>query len=561
MKRPLAFFAISMLLAGTMPALAADIAVRSKIDKVTVFQSGAEIARTFEAAVEAGPHVLVLADLPSGMEANSVRVDGEAGGAVEITSIDARQIFVKKPSGAEGPDETERKRIDVELLRLTDERAALDGIVAAAEGQKALAENLSRLPLSGTAKPMDPQAAATQDWNALFDLIGARLAATAKTAQDARIKQRDLDERIAVLRQQLQHEPLEEWERTEIRIHIEASVPAKASLRLRYQVAQASWEPIYDARLTTVGKSRPASLILARRASISQNTGEDWNEAKVTLSTVRPGGATAAPELASMKVMFRPEPRPSQSVLENRARGLPGAPAPEASSDRPAQTTAPVEERKALVDNSPYQAAFNIAQTVTVKSGVGQKKVLISAEEVYPSIIVLAVPKLDATAYLHARFTHDGLSPLLPGAVSLYRDGVYVGQGALPLTLRGEEKELGFGPDDGVKVARVELKRAKGESGIISSSATDEQHFKITVKNAHDWTVPVTIIDQLPVAENEQIAVEALPMTTEPSERNYGDKLGVLAWTFDLEQQKEKDITLSYEVKWPAKREITVSEY
>ena len=214
-----------------------------------------------------------------------------------------------------------------------------------------------------------------------------------------------------------------------------------------------------------------------------------------------------------------------------------------------------------MVDVTPYQAAFSIAQTVTVKSGVGQKKVLISAEEVYPSIVVMAVPKLDATAYLHAKFTHDGLSPLLPGAVSLYRDGVYVGQGALPLTLRGEEKELGFGPDDGVKVARVELKRAKGESGIISSSATDEQHFKITVKNAHDWTVPVTIIDQLPVAENEQIAVEALPMTTEPSERNFGDKLGVLAWTFDLEPQKEKEITLSYEIKWPAKREITVSEY
>ena len=50
-------------------------------------------------------------------------------------------------------------------------------------------------------------------------------------------------------------------------------------------------------------------------------------------------------------------------------------------------------------------------------------------------------------------------------------------------------------------------------------------------------------------------------MTTEPSERNYGDKLGVLAWMFDPEQQKEKELTLSYEIKWPAKREITVSEY
>ncbi len=560
MKRRLGLFTISMLLAGTMPALPADISVRSKIDKVTVFQSGAEIARTFEAAVEGGSHVLVLADLPAGMGANSVRVDGEAGGAVEITSIDARQILVKKPSNADGPDETERKRIETELIRLTDERAGLDGIIAAAEGQKTLAENLSRLPLSSAAKSMDTQAAATQDWNALFDLIGARLEATAKTGQDARIKQRDLDDRIAVVRQQLQREPPEEWERTEIRIHIEASAPARASLRLRYQVAQAGWEPIYDARLTTGGKAGPASMILARRASISQNTGEDWNEAKITLSTARPGGATGAPELASMKVMFRPERRPSQGVLD-RARGVQSPTAPEASVDKPAPATAPVEERKALVDTAPYQAAFSIAHPVTLKSGVGQKKVLISAEEVYPSIVVLAVPKLDATAYLHAKFTHDGLSPLLPGAVSLYRDGVYIGQGALPLTLRGEEKELGFGPDDGVKVARVELKRAKGESGIISSSATDEQHFKITVKNSHDWTAPVTIIDQLPVAENEQIAVEALPMTTEPSERNYGDKLGVLAWMFDLEQQKEKEITLSYEIKWPAKREITVSEY
>lgn len=558
MTRRAGFFTIVALLAGLSPAGAADIAVTSKIDKVTVFQSGAEIARVFEAAVEAGSHVLVLSDLPSGMDANSVRVDGEAGGAVEITSVDARQLLAKKPSATSAPDESERKRVEAELLRLTDERAGLDAVIAAADGQKALADNLSKLPLSSSTKSADAQAP-TPDWNALFDLIGTRLAATAKTAQDARIKQRTIDENIAVLREQLRREPPEEWERTEIRIHVEANVPAKAALRLRYQITQASWEPIYDARLTSGSRSKPASLVLARRASISQNTGEDWNEAKLTLSTVRPGGSTAAPELTAMKVIFRPEQRPASSS-DGMLRGL-QLRREDPKPSMPAPASEPVEERKALVDNSPYQAAFSIPQPVTVKSGVGQKKVLISAEEVNPSMVVLAVPKLDATAYLHAKFTHDGLSPLLPGAVSLYRDGVYVGQTALPLTLRGEDKELGFGPDDGVKVARIELRRAKGESGIITTSATDEQHFKITVKNSHDWTVPVTIVDQLPVSETEQIVVEALPMTTEPSERNYGDKLGVLAWMFDLEPQTEKEIALSYEIKWPAKREITVSEY
>jgi uncharacterized protein (TIGR02231 family) len=362
------------------------------------------------------------------------------------------------------------------------------------------------------------------------------------------------------LREKLEREPAEAWERTEIRIHVEASAPAKASLRLRYQVAQASWEPIYDARLSTGGKTAPASLTLARRASISQNTGEDWNDAKVTLSTARPGGATAAPELPPIKVIFRPETLTSDGFVKDRARGA-EKPLDQTTARQDAAATAPIVEHRAVIEAAPYQASFKIIQPVTVKSGAGQKKVLISTEEADPSVVVLAVPRLDATAYLHARFTHDGLLPLLAGPVSLYRDGVYVGQGALPLTLRGDEQELGFGPDDGVKVARVELNRAKGETGIISTSATDEQHFRITVKNAHDWTVPVTIVDQLPVSENEQITVETLPMTTEPSERNYGDKLGVLAWTFDLESQAQKDIMLSYQIKWPAKREITVSEY
>jgi hypothetical protein len=73
--------------------------------------------------------------------------------------------------------------------------------------------------------------------------------------------------------------------------------------------------------------------------------------------------------------------------------------------------------------------------------------------------------------------------------------------------------------------------------------------------------MPVTIVDQIPVSEDDKIVVELLPMTTEPTERNYDDKLGLLAWTYDLKPQEEKAITLSYELKWPAKRQITTTDY
>ena len=533
----------------------------SQVDMVTVFPSGAEVTRVFDLKLDAGSHVLVIADLPASVAENSIRVEGEISGALEIGSVDARPIVVKVPSRPGLPDDNERRRIEDEIRRLSDERGALDGTIAAAAAQKALAENLSRLPLAGLGK--QEGAAPGPDWNTLFELIGARIAEAAKAVQGAEVRQRELDDEVRVLSEKLQHEPPEEWQRTEVRIYVEAAGSAQGRLRVRYHMASASWEPVYDARLTTGGGNRDASLTIARRASITQSTGEDWTNADLTLSTTRPGGATSAPELSTMKVAFRPEPRPmaqpapAPSVMRERGFGaLGGAAAPQAK-----QTLTPIVEAEAAVEEQPYQISFHIPQRVTVKSGVGQKKVFVAAETPKPSLLIRSAPRKDTVAYLHAKFTHEGIAPILPGEVSLYRDGVFTGRGQLPLIVQGEEKELGFGPDDAVKIARVELKRAKGESGIIAASSTDEQHYKITVKNLHDWVMPVTIIDQVPISEDDKIMVELLPMTTEPSERNYNDKLGVFAWSYDLKPQEEKAITLSYELKWPAKREIVTTEY
>lgn len=548
----------------TAPAWAADMNIASKVDTVTIFPKGAEIARVFDVKLPSGSHVLVIADLPSAVSEDSIRVEGETAGTLEIGSADARPIVVKVPGQTGAPTDTDRKRIEDEIKTLTDERGALDGAIAAATAQKALAENMSRLPLAGQGKP-DGAVVPDRDWNAIFELIGARVGQAAKTIQEAQVKQRDLDEKIKVLREKLQHEPPEEWERTEVRIYVEAANPVEGRLRVRYQVSAASWQPLYDARLTTGGQNREASLTIARRASITQETGEDWTDADLTLSTTRPGGSTSAPELKPLKVMYRPEPRPLAApapMRRYRGDGA-GSAAPgdlgASIADEPAQEV--VVENEAAVESMPYQTSFRIPQRVTVKSGVGQKKVFIAAETPKPSLMVRAAPKRDATAYLHAKFTHDGLAPLLPGEVSLYRDGVFTGRGHLPLVAQGEEKELGFGQDDAVKVVRIELKRAKGESGIIASSSTDEQHYKITVKNYHDWAMPVTIVDQMPVSEDEKIVIDLLPMTTEPTERDYEDKLGLLAWSYELKPQEEKAITLSYELKWPAKREIVTTEY
>ena len=104
--------------------------------------------------------------------------------------------------------------------------------------------------------------------------------------------------------------------------------------------------------------------------------------------------------------------------------------------------------------------------------------------------MVHAVPALAETAFLQASFKHAEDAPLLPGRVSIYRDGVFVGRSPMALAAKDEAVRLGFGADEKVKVARTVVRRIEGTAGLIGSSKTDEREFKTTIRNAHEFRDP-----------------------------------------------------------------------
>ncbi len=553
----------AFLIAGPCSANAAELPSQSKIASVTVFPTGAEVTRLAEVSLSPGSHIVIIQDLPADIVENSVRVEGEMSGDVEIASVDTKRIFIKKPGAPDVTSETERRRLEAEIEKQRDERAALDGIIESANTQKTLAQNLAKLPVSAQANsPSDIQSAS--DWTAIFDLIAARFEGIQKAILEAQIKQREIDRQIKALEQQLNREPPEETERTEVKIFLEAAAAAKGSIRILYRTNEAGWEPAYDARVVTGDKGAEPRLMLVRRARVMQDTGEDWDDVSMTLSTARLGESTAPPDIRPVQVDFQPEPKPLAGHVP------PPAPAAEFRSKaqekdaldkrRETITVKPVIEKAAAIESSAYQALFKIASKVTVKTGMGAKKILIASETLKPSIKIITIPVENTAAFINAHFTYQGEAPILPGEAALYRDNVFIGTTQLPLIASGEEYDLGLGVDDAVKVNRISVKREKGETGVITSSNTDEQHFRITVKNLHDHSAPVTVIDQMPYSEDEKIVVEMLPMTTQPVETNHDDKRGVLAWDLDVKPGEEKTINLSYQITWPAKREVLTIE-
>jgi hypothetical protein len=47
-----------------------------------------------------------------------------------------------------------------------------------------------------------------------------------------------------------------------------------------------------------------------------------------------------------------------------------------------------------------------------------------------------------------------------------------------------------------------------------------------------------------------------LPGTTPPTERNAGDRRGVLAWAFEARPGDVREIKLAWRVRWPADKAV-----
>ncbi|MEL7048530.1 MAG: mucoidy inhibitor MuiA family protein [Pseudomonadota bacterium] len=553
--------------ASVTAAVAEDVDVSSAIDGVLVFPSGAEVTRTGKVTLKAGTHTLVLDDLPAQAVGNSIRVEGKATAGLAIGSVDSRRRTVGEDESAENAPK--RKELEDQIQALEDERANIQGEIDAANAQGQLLRNLIGLPTKAPSPGSNSQGDSLKadDWTQFVALVGTGLRDVQSTITAAQGKLRETDLKINELRAQLNALAPKQRQVTEVKVFVTAAEDLEADLTIRYQVSNASWSPLYDARLKTGDASVPAAMTLTRRALVTQRSGEDWSDIAVRLSTTRPQSGSAAPVLRPLTVDFRPERKPSlggqmsmssdeaemdQVMAEPRA-------APMASNRfrggvaRQARKMAakPVVAR---IVNAPFQAIFEVPGRTSV-AGTGEaKRLQISEEKLSPTLMVRAVPKRQAKAYLYADMTMAEGAPLLTGPVSLFRDGVFVGTGKLPTLAGGEDHELGFGVDDRVRVTHTVRKKQRGETGLISSSRTDSRSFKISVKNLHTRPVSITILDQVPVASDEQIKVEMLG--TQPSKRNVDDKRGVVSWVADVPANGEKIIDFGYRVSWPSDKKI-----
>ncbi len=149
------------------------------------------------------------------------------------------------------------------------------------------------------------------------------------------------------------------------------------------------------------------------------------------------------------------------------------------------------------------------------------------------------------------------LRATLPGAASLFLDGVFVGRAALPLLRAGEEISLAFGADDRIRVAYEPQARRRAQEGSLLTGRTSTEQFEalITLRSFHARPIEVTVQDQLPVSSDADLTV-AMQADPAPSARDVDDRPGVVAWTLTLAPQQERRIRFGFTVTAPRERQV-----
>ncbi len=535
-----------MALIAAAPSLAAQIDVESRIDRITVYPDAAQASRIAEVELPAGAHSLTLRGLPINLDPDSLRVEGAGEGRIAIGSVETRVAPAPKPEADTG--------LAGRLKELQDNRATLVARISTLQAKKAMIERYAQASpekLGDKSAPLDV-GQWTNAWNAVGEGL-AKVAAETLTAQQSLIA---IDQEIRAVQASNRPSPQRIGPSREATIEIEAANATKARLVVTYRVAGAGWRPHYDARLS-VGESKP-SLELIRRAAVSQRTGEDWKNVALTVSTVRAQRGVAAPDVLVERLKFF-EPRPRPMVMSRPA------PAPAARARQyenkdgvigavqapAAPIVEAVREQEAELETGAYEAQFRVPGRVDIPGDGSSRSVRLGSSTIEPSLSVRVSPAIDTTAYLEVSFTNGDDAPLLPGAVNIQRDGMFVGRGFMKLVAPGDETRLGFGADDAVKVTRTPIRRRESGPGWMGATRTEVKDFRTIVRNLHKFPVNVYVADRIPISEDSSISIEPLSTNTPPTEKTVEGRRGVMGWRFDLAPQAQKEVRLGWQIKWP----------
>jgi uncharacterized protein (TIGR02231 family) len=541
------FLFLTLILAPAL-SFSADlkrISAPSVITAVTVYTDRALTTRSTTLNLKPGSYLIAFESLQPLVLDDSVRVEGKGTAAATIAGLEVRRTFL------EGSGDKRIQELQEEIRGLELRAAGLDAKKAGIMAQKTFLESIRVAWGDRISKELAigrPTSAELQDASGF---VGSGVTRAEEQSHAIEFEKKVISDKIDALRRQ-QNEAAGSGHKESKTAEVTVEIAREGSLTLEVAsiTPQAGWEPSYDVRLADDAKSAGLTF----RAMVRQQTGEDWNNVDLTLSTARPSVGGAPPELYPWRVSFhRPQPIRAQMMLE--------APAPmygrAAKTARMQMDGAPTEEAPApfitaQVSDEQSSVSFHVPRRLDIPSDGTRHGTVVAIEQLPVNIEYLAIPKLSPAVFLRSEMANRAPYPLLPGKVNTFVGTSFTGSSQLKKVAAGEKFDLFFGSDDQVTVKREELKQHK-DAGLFGKNRVSYR-YRIEMNNFRKEQLTLTLRDQLPVAGDEEIKVSLEEPSLKPAEVKND---GTIIWKTPLFAGEKKELTFGILVEYPKEKEIT----
>jgi len=339
----------------------------------------------------------------------------------------------------------------------------------------------------------------------------------------------------------------------QIVVTIDAPSTQKAQLLLQYVTRKAAWSIFYDIR--SKGLDQPLSI--AYNAEVSQQTGLNWQNVKLTLATGYPLQNSDKPDIPVQRLAFLRFQQMQKRKMAGRAMAAPEAPAPVTdgvSADNlmvmeSAVPTAAAGPRTTLSEGMVRQ--FTLEPTYSIKHNDQAVRVTLGTNEAQAKYYYAVPATVAQNAYLQAAIQEWEKYKLLSGPAQIFYEGRYVASSYIDASGNEEILDISLGKDPRIAVSREVVKAEKGNKGL-SDKNIEEQTVELVLRNTTGKKVSIRLEDRIPVSGEKDLKIELL----ERSGAQFDAEKGQLKWVFELGSEDRKTFRFTYKLTYPKDKRL-----
>ncbi|WP_246162528.1 DUF4139 domain-containing protein [Sphingobacterium phlebotomi] len=511
---------------------------KADLKNVTVFTNAAELSHTASINLPSGSSEIVFTHVANNIDENSIQIG--TGANVTILSVRPALNYIDADVKTEAYSivENEYKRALTALKKLQNQKATEESLLKLLEQNQKISGENSSTTVAELAKM-------AEFYKPKYLEVKNNI-----TALDEKIaEQRDIVDKVKVQFDEVKGQT--SGSGGQLIVQIINNQTGNQPFNISYLTRQANWSASYELR----AENTTSPLQIVYKANVSQQTGVDWQQVNLRLSTSNPSQGGVAPTLSPWHLYYQQN---LTAALQGRVAGVQirGVAKQSKIADNILEEVAAAPQ--ALNDyvqqaENQLNTTFDIDIPYTIASN-GKQHAVNLKEYTHPaSYQYYVAPRINQEVFLLAELIDYEKLNLVPGQANVMFENMLVGKTFINPSEATDTLKLSLGRDKMISVKREKINDLSS-SRLIGNSRTQTAIYEITIKNNKKSGVSLTLQEQYPISTDKSMDI----ILEEASGGQVGKDTGIVTWKLNIPAGGTQKLKFGYSVKHPKDKQVNL---